>query len=84
MMMFGVFWLIILLVIVLPIVLIVLLLGRNDLFRQDQLAGVSFAKAQKSESKINSLATNMENNCSHCGAGLQNGWFYCPQCGAPI
>jgi hypothetical protein len=22
--------------------------------------------------------------CSPCGAGLQDGWTYCPQCGAPV
>jgi hypothetical protein len=22
--------------------------------------------------------------CSHCGAALQGGWTYCPQCGTPI
>ncbi len=22
--------------------------------------------------------------CSHCGAGLQNGWTYCARCGAPV
>jgi hypothetical protein len=22
--------------------------------------------------------------CSHCGAGLQDGWTHCPQCGAGI
>ena len=22
--------------------------------------------------------------CSHCGAGLQDGWSHCPQCGAPV
>ncbi len=22
--------------------------------------------------------------CAHCGAGLQPGWTYCPQCGAPV
>jgi len=22
--------------------------------------------------------------CSHCGAGLQDEWTHCPQCGAPI
>ena len=22
--------------------------------------------------------------CTHCGAGLQDGWSHCPQCGAPV
>jgi uncharacterized paraquat-inducible protein A len=22
--------------------------------------------------------------CSHCGAGLQDDWTHCPQCGAPV
>lgn len=31
-------------------------------------------------------ATNpgTERFCSHCGAGLQENWTHCPQCGAPI
>ena len=26
----------------------------------------------------------MKRTCSHCGAGLQDGWTHCPQCGAPV
>ena len=64
--------------VVVTIVALVVLLnqsnGNGNLFNRNQIF------------PNNNQATNpgADRFCSHCGAGLQDDWTHCPQCGAPI
>ena len=91
-MMFGFGLLMMLLVIVLPILLIAAIIagifgvfGRQNkppIVVQSPLAGpnvvpsTGYIVPQQAQPAVRS--------CAHCEAGLQPGWTYCPQCGAPV
>ena len=91
-MMLGVGLLMMLLVFVLPILLIVALVG--GIFGmagrqshpaaplQSPLPGPNVMPSpQNGAPAQGQLAARF---CTHCSAGLQAGWTYCPQCGAPV
>jgi len=85
--MFGLGWLIMLLVIGLPILLVVLLVGGAAGFLQNQ-THLSTMQNQvpvyHSAVNLSQVAVPPARYYSHCGAGLQADWTNCPQCGAPI
>jgi hypothetical protein len=87
-MMFGFGWLGILLVFVVPVLVLILLLGRADIFHQNR--GTKVWNNQDQSPPIPPVHYNQPSNtpagrhCSHCGTGLQPDWAHCPQCGAPI
>lgn len=87
MMIFGL--LIMLLLIAVPIVLIVALLGGTAGFLQNRNRSSESARGQgfvtsDMVTPSERPKVDYQNYCNHCGAGLQNGWTHCPQCGAPI
>jgi hypothetical protein len=86
--MFGLGWLMMILVIGLPILLVVLVLGGTVGFLQirDHSSITAQNQSPGYHSAVNSapLASPAARYCSHCGAGLQSDWTHCPQCGAPI
>jgi uncharacterized paraquat-inducible protein A len=86
--MFGLGWLMMLLVIGLPILLVVLLLGGAAGFLQNREHSTTTAQNQSpvyhSIVNPNPSAPTAARYCSHCSAGLQSDWTHCPQCGAPV
>lgn len=44
----------------------------------------SFNINQPSEKREQVPSLDVKRFCSHCGAGLPEGWTHCPQCGAPV
>ena len=84
---FGFNWLIMLLIGV-PLLLIVIILA--------VVAVIWFSRPKNTQNPAVALPTPPQNinptapgpvpsrYCAHCGAGLQDGWTHCPQCGAPI
>lgn len=46
--------------------------------------GNPFDVNQSSEKRVQITDPDAKRFCSHCGAGLQEDWTHCPQCGAPI
>ena len=79
--MMGFGFLSMLLVIVLPIVgiiaLVVWLVNTNKLENP-------FSVNPPSEKREQAEGQRTKRTCSHCGAGLQDDWTHCPQCGAPV
>ena len=69
-MMFGVGFIMMILVIGLPVVLVVALL-----WGLTNRASVAPPITQQ---------PTAPRACSHCGAGIQTGWSHCAQCGAPV
>jgi len=43
-----------------------------------------FSVNQPSEKREQVPSPGAKRFCSHCGAGLQEGWTHCPQCGALV
>jgi zinc-ribbon domain len=88
MMMFGLGWLIMLLVIGIPVLLVILVVaGAAGLLQnraQSMPAAQNQAPVYQSTGVTPPAANPAARYCSHCGAGLQSGWTHCPQCGAPI
>jgi len=78
--MMGFGFLFMLLLIALPIVGIVALVIRLNNANQQ---GNPFSSNPPSEKREQANGPEMKRFCSHCGAGLQDGWTHCPQCGAP-
>jgi len=79
MMMFG-FLFLILFVVILVVGVIAGLAWLNKNNQQRNLFSVN----QTSEKREQIPGPDAKRSCSHCGAGLQEGWTHCPQCGAPI
>ena len=46
--------------------------------------GNPFSISQPSEKREQIPSPDAKRFCSHCGAGLQESWTHCPQCGAPV
>ena len=69
------------LVIALPIVgVVALIVWLSNTNRQGNMFGFNLLN------KIQNQAKNSDpsRHCLHCGAGLQESWTHCPQCGAEI
>ena len=79
MMVFG-FLLLLLVVAVLVVGVIAGLSWLNRTNRQ----GDPYRMNQPSEIREQVPIQDPKRFCSHCGAGLQEGWTHCPQCGASI
>jgi hypothetical protein len=87
-MMFGMGFLLMLLVIGLPLLLVVVLASGLIGILQNQNRHADLGQTPKSV-----VATPVPQPgetiaiparyCAHCGASLQSGWTHCPQCGAP-
>jgi len=85
--MFGLVWLIMLLVIGMPILLVVLLLGGAAGFLQNH----TYMSTTQNKSLVYHPAVNSNQSaspavryCSHCGTRLEADWTHCPQCGVTI
>ncbi len=46
--------------------------------------GNAFGANPSSEKREQVDSPELKHFCSNCGAGLQDGWTHCPQCGAGI
>ena len=79
MMIFG-FLFLLLVVAVLVVGVIAGLAWLNRTNRQ----GNPFNVNQVSEKRAQITGPDAKRFCSHCGAGLQDDWTHCPQCGAPV
>jgi hypothetical protein len=79
MMIFG-FLFLLLMVAVLIVGVIAGLAWLNRANRQ----GNSFNVNQASEKRVQITGSDAKRFCSHCGAGLQDDWTHCPQCGALV
>ena len=80
-MMMGFGFLSMLFVIALPIVgIIALIVWFNKINQQ----GNPFSTNPPSEKREQIKDMGTKRFCSHCGAGLQDTWSHCPQCGAPV
>ena len=79
MMIFG-FLFLLLVVAVLVVGVIAGLVWLNRTNRQ----GKPFNENQDIEKREQITGPEAKRFCSHCGAGLQEGWTHCPQCGAPV
>jgi hypothetical protein len=78
--MMGFGFLFMLLVIAVPIVgIVALVVWLSNANRQ----GNPFSQNPPSEKREQAEDPGMKRFCSHCGAGLQEDWTHCPQCGAP-
>ena len=87
-MMFGFGFLMMLMVIGLPILLVVgLAIGLGGFLRNQNRPTEGWqapnSVAPKPMVDPNPTITTTARSCSHCGASMQSGWTYCPQCGAP-
>lgn len=86
--MFGLGWLMMLIVIGIPILLVILFVAGAAGFVQNRANSPSVYQNHPQVSQpavyANPSATTATRYCSHCGAGLQTDWTHCPQCGAPI
>ena len=81
MMGFGVLLVVVLIVVVLIAGIGALLVWLNS----NRQRGNLFHVEPRPETRDQTVVPEADGNhfCSHCGAGLQTGWTYCPQCGAP-
>jgi hypothetical protein len=52
-------------------------------FNRTNRQGNRFNVNQVSEKRVQITGPDTKRFCSHCGAGLQEDWTHCPQCGAP-
>jgi hypothetical protein len=68
-MMFGVSFIMMVLLLGLPVALVVALI---------------WALTKRPGSPVSVSSQTPARACSHCGAGVQTGWTHCPQCGAPV
>lgn len=76
-MMFGLLFLILFVVIlVLGVIAGLVWLNKNN------SQGNPFSMKQSPEKREQAQDLAAKRFCSHCGAGLQEGWTHCPQCGA--
>jgi hypothetical protein len=79
--MMGFGFLFMLLLIALPIVgIVALVIWLNN----TNLQGNPSSPNPPSEKREQANGPEMKRVCSHCGAGLQEAWTHCPQCGAPV
>ena len=79
MMIFGfLFLLVVVAILVVGGIAVLVWLNRNN--RQGNLFSIS----QPSEKQEQITGPDAKHFCAHCGAGLQEGWTHCPQCGAPV
>jgi uncharacterized iron-regulated membrane protein len=79
--MMGFGFLAMLLVLALPIVgIVALVIWLSNANRQRNLFGLN----SPSERREQTTGSGAKRYCSHCGAGLQEDWTHCPQCGAPV
>jgi len=79
MMMFG-----FLLLILFGVILIVGVIAGVVWFSKNSWQGNPFKANQATEKQEQLPSQEVKRVCSHCGAGLQEDWTHCPQCGAPI
>ena len=78
--MMGFGFLIMLFLILIPLVgIVVLAIVLYNANRQ----GTPFSLGSSREKREQAGIPETERVCSHCGAGLQEEWTHCPQCGAP-
>jgi len=78
MMMFGFLFLILFVVI-----LVVGVIAGVAWLNKNNGQGNPFSVNQPSKKREQVAGSDAKRFCSHCGAGLQEGWTHCPQCGAP-
>ncbi|MEW5828352.1 MAG: zinc-ribbon domain-containing protein [Chloroflexota bacterium] len=78
--MMGFGFLLMLLVLALPVAAIVALV---IWLNRGSLPGNLFGVNPPSRNREQATGPVTSRFCSHCGAGLQEGWTHCPQCGAP-
>lgn len=77
--MMGFGFLFMLLVIAIPIVgIIALVIWLSSANRQGNLFNVNLPSDKREQAE----SPGPKRFCSHCGAGLQENWSHCPQCGA--
>ncbi len=77
--MMGFGFLFMILVIAIPIVVIIaLVIWLSSANRQGNL----FNMNPLSDKREQTEGPGLKRFCSHCGAGLQENWSHCPQCGA--
>jgi hypothetical protein len=78
--MMGFGFLLMLLLIVIPLVgIVVLAIWLYNANRQ----GTPLSQNPSPEKREQAGSPETKRLCSHCGAGLQEEWIHCPQCGAP-
>ena len=78
--MMGFGFLIMLFLILIPLVgIVVLAIVLYNANRQ----GTPFTLGSSPEKREQTGVPETKRVCSHCGAGLQEDWAHCPQCGAP-
>ena len=86
--MFGLGWLMMLLVFGLPILVVLLIVAATTGHLQNWMGNTNPAQSQATGYQAHISPTAgapaAAKYCSHCGAGLQAEWTHCPQCGAPI
>ncbi|RCK74704.1 MAG: hypothetical protein ANABAC_1421 [Anaerolineae bacterium] len=80
MMGFGFLFMLLLVFVPLVALIAVIILGLSSTNRQDKQSGSKLPPAKEEQTAM----VESSSVCSHCGAGLQSGWSYCPQCGAPL
>ncbi len=78
-----------LLIIVIPVGLVIVLVGGSAgfLIRRNEPQVVNQQPINTASNPIvrsDQASVAFPRYCAHCGAGLQDGWTHCPQCGAPI
>ena len=84
--MFGIGWLMMLLIVGLPILVVLLVIAGTTGFLQHRVnsnAGYQYHPTVSYPS-VNHNSIAPARFCIHCGAGLNSDWTHCPQCGAPI
>jgi len=79
MMMFG-----FLLLLLFVVILIVGVIAGVAWLNKNNGQGNPFSVNQPSERQKQITGPDAKRFCSHCGAGLQENWTHCPQCGAPV
>ena len=79
MMMFGFLFLILFV-----FILIVGVIAGLAWLNKNNVQGNPVSVNQSSEKREQVPSPDAKRFCSHCGAGLQENWTHCPQCGAPV
>lgn len=87
-MMFGMGLLVMFVMFGLPLVLVLLLAGGLIGLAQQKNhpsdpGQTSRPVVTKTVTQPGQVITLKAGTCAHCGANMQPGWTYCPQCGAP-
>ncbi len=80
--MMGFGFLFMLLIIAVPIIGVVALV--YWLGNANRQPGTPFSVNQSAPKREQFASPDAKRFCSHCGAGLQDDWTHCPQCGAPV